>query len=317
MSVTEKNFSLELTTHFSNSTPDSNIPLFQKTTAWKCHDQPTLSPGELTKVFSESCFKPNVLDQDLQAWDFYVDSRDKTIKDKILRMSKEFPELKIKDYYDRRNLLEITTLMGVPDPSVGTNMKYVSHSGGTYKKLQTLNLWECACGKGVRFPEKLYDNTNRINFEFNLISLIESKFNQAKSQKLNFLFLGSGGCLSEWKIISQLILMGFEKLEIYLVDLSYAKDYNMEFPLTFKKFFENFPQVTVHVHILTSLEEFAQKKIPCDVAAALDFEVEDKKNFPMVELELSKDGFSFVTNKESPPSWNWNDKDSKRHKVNN
>ncbi len=64
------------------------------------------------------------------------------------------------------------------------------------------------------------------------------------------------------------------------------------------------PQLTVHVHILTSLEEYAQKKILCDVAAVLDFECEENKNYPMVVLELSKDGFSFVKKEKPIPSWN-------------
>ncbi len=184
MSVTEKNFSLESPTHFSNSTPDSNIPLVQKSGAWKCHDKSTLCPGELITVFSESFFEPGVLEKGLECWHFYVQPDEV----KASRMAKECAKLKIEDYYVRTNLLEITTLLGLPEPSVGTDMKYVSHSSGTLKKLETLNLWECACGNGVRFPIKKWDSTNRISFEFSLLTLIDSKFEKAKSQKLNFLF---------------------------------------------------------------------------------------------------------------------------------
>ncbi len=309
MSVNNNIHSLELPSHFSKTAHDPEIALPQNGKSWQLNENSLSIGNQSTKTLKEYSFKHEILERNLNpAIDYFCMKTDSTIPS-----AREISQFDMEDFYDKKNLIELIRLMSIGDDKIGKALGYTQHGSGTYSIITSLNLWECSCDYSKRFASH-GQQALRNKFETELLCKMERTFSNLKDQKLNLLFLGSGGCLSEWKIISQAILSGFKSLEIYLVDRDYAKKTIKEFPERVQKFFEKFPQVKINVHILPSLEDFAKENIACDVACALDFDADTAQD-PSIELKLSDTGFTFVTRKTTLPNWKWNNTDKDRHIV--
>lgn len=316
MSINNNNLSLEHPSHFSTSAMEHAIQSTPKSKSWRLFGTSLSYATQPMKTLSEYSFESTIFDKDLSYFDFFftfsLDISSKDISNNLMRVAKEVSQLHIDDLYDRRNLVEFIRLMNQGDAKVGYAMGN-SQLCTMNTEMAQLNLNECACEYSQRFTRDEQQSI-RNSFEGELINLIGKKFKNVKENTLNFLFLGSGGCLSEWKITSQAILTGFENLEIYLVDRAYAKDDAKQFPERFRQFFKKFPQVKVNTHILSSLEDFAKLNIACDLASAIDFDADTRK-LPKIDLTLSENGFTFVTRKYTPPNWQWNYTEKDRHSV--
>ncbi len=309
MSVNSNYISLECPSHFSTKVVAPESQPSNNSKSWRLFGTSLSHEAEPTKTLSEYSFESTIFDKDLNYFDFFIMGDDKI--NKIMGYAKEVSDIHIDDLYDRSNLLEFVRLMNQGDLKFAHVMGYTYHTGSIYWQMKQLKLWECACDFSKRFTNPDQQSL-RNTFEGELTNLIGRKFKNCKDHTLNFLFLGSGGCLSEWKITSQAILAGFENLEIYLVDRDYAKEDAKQYPERFQQFFKKFPQVKVNTHILSSLEDFAKLHIACDVAIAMDFDADTTK-LPKVELNLSDKGFTYITRKKSPPNWLWNFTDKEHH----
>ncbi len=311
MSINHNCLSLECPSHFSNNAAALDIQPCGISKSWRLLGTSLCCATQPTKTLSEYSFNATIFDRDLNYFDFFISEVNNFTQ--VLGYAKEISNIHTDDLYDRKNLLEFVRLMNEGNSKIGHAMGYTSHIGMIFWKMKQLNLWECDCDYSKRFPRDDLQSI-RNSFEGELTRLIERQFKNLKDHTLNFLFLGSGGCLSEWKITSQAILSGFENLEIYLVDRDYAKDDSKQFPERFQQFFKKFPQVKVNTHILSSLEDFAKLDIACDVASAIDFDADTTK-LPKIELKLSDKGFTFITRKLTPPNWKWNLTDKAHHLV--
>lgn len=309
MSVNNNTLSLELPSHFSNLATYPETSLSKNSKSEQLFDSSLRFGNPSTKTLKHYNFKLEILERNLNpAIDYFSMKTDSTVL-----AAQEISQFDMEDLYDRKNLLELIRLMSSGDDEIGKALGYIPHGSGTYSEIKSLNLWECSCEHSKRFVVR-GQQALRNKFEMELLSKMDKTFSKIKDQQLNFLFLGSGGCLSEWKIISQAIFSGFQKLEIYLVDRDYEKQSSKEFPERLQKFFQKFPKVTINVYILSSLEEFAKKGVLCDVACALDFDADTSKD-PSIELQLSETGFTFVTRRATQPNWEWNNTDKDRHIV--
>ncbi len=312
MSINNNNLSLECPSHFSITAIDPKIETSESGKSWRLLGTSLSCATPPTKSLSQYSFKIEILERELTSWDYIFPIKFKR-SGQIAPLAKEISQLSKEDLYDRKNLLELLRVMSDGDDKEGYALGYRGHGSGTYSKLSLIDLWECSCGYSTRFTKPNFF-ASRIAFENEFLDVMNEKLSKLMNQKLNILFVGSGGCLSEWKIISQMIFAGFEKLEIYVVDRDYAKESQLEYPKRFQQFFQNFPQVKIDIHILTSLEEFAKEDVSCDIACALDFDADTSKD-SKIKLNLSENGFTFVTRNSTSPNWEWNNTDKDRHII--
>ncbi len=211
---------------------------------------------------------------------------------KITTNLKELKHLKLNDLQCKSNLLEYVRMLNSEDVMIYMQLD----SGNGCFRAMPLDLCECCCENAKR--KAGYGNkSTRIPIENRLLNKIVTVFGSLKSDRLKLMFLGSGGCLSEWNIVSQLMLLGFTNLEIHLVDFIYKKDQYEA--LRFQEFFEGFPDVKVSVKIHSSLEDFSKFEVECDVVSAIDF----IGDIPKVMLNISPKGFAFSSHVQ--PKWNW------------
>lgn len=258
---------------------------------------------KIIRLFPQYTFDPNVVSQPLkskmelrypcQEEDSIVNKFAPELFSKINTNLKELKHLKLHDLQCKPNLLEYVRMLNSEDLLIYVHLD----SGSGCFRAMPLDLCECCCDNAKRKAN--YGSTStRIPIENRLLQKILTVFGSVKSDQLKLMFLGSGGCLSEWNIVSQLMLLGFTNLDIHLVDFIYKKDQYEA--LRFKEFFEGFPDVKASVKIHNTLEEFAKLEVECDVVSAIDF----LGNIPNVKLNTSLSGFAFSSNMQ--PNWNWN-----------
>lgn len=213
---------------------------------------------------------------------------------KIKANLNELKQLTLHDLQCKPNLLEYVRMLNSADARIYMDLD----SGSGCFRAKPLDLCECCCDNAKRNAN--FGNNIRIPIEDRLLHKITTVFGSVKSDQLKLMFLGSGGCLSEWNIVSQLMLLGFTNLDIHLVDIIYRKINEQYEALRFKEFFEGFPDVKASVKIYSSLEEFSKLEVECDVVSAIDF----IGGIPKIMLNTSPKGFAFSSHVK--PEWNWN-----------
>lgn len=298
--------SIEHSSHFSHSS-QVEFPNSQKT-SYGYGSSISLSLDlnselKIARLFPQFTFDPNIVSQPLksklemrypcQEEASIVNKYAPELFSKITTNLKELKNLKLNDLQCKPNLLEYVRMLNSEDARIYMQLD----SGSGCFRAMPLDLCECCCDNAKRKAD-FGNKSTRISIEDRLLYKISTVFGSVKSEQLKLMFLGSGGCLSEWNIVSQLMLLGFTNLDIHLVDFIYKKDQHEA--LRFKEFFEGFPDVKASVKIYSTLEEFSKLEVECDVVSAIDF----IGDIPKVLLNISPKGFAFSSHVQ--PTWNWN-----------
>lgn len=211
---------------------------------------------------------------------------------------KNASRFKKEDLYHKGNLLQFLLMLNLDNQGP----KYLFIQEGGFSIPTTcikLGLEECACqhrskGEELRLNEpgfREYSN-QRVLFEDRFFFNMPRSLCQNKNIPLVFTAIGAGGCLQEWILLSNLILMGFTRLEIHLVDyVELNKQENL------KNFFENFPGISASVFQHRFMSEFSKKNIVSDIIVAMDWM---QKEEDQSTLLISERGFSYFTHFEPP-----------------
>ncbi len=191
MSVNNNTLSLELPSHFSNMAMRPETPSSKNSKSEQLFDSSLKIENQSTKTLTSYNFKLAILEKNLNPAIDYFSMK----TDSMVQAAKEISQFDMEDLYDRKNLLEFIRLMCSGDDEIGKALGYTQHGSGTYSEIKSLNLWECSCEHSKRFVGRGQHGL-RNKFEMELLSKMDKTFSKIKDQQLNFLFLGSGGCLS-------------------------------------------------------------------------------------------------------------------------